>query len=120
MEHIDFEVVDRRATGEKLQRLRKYDLNLHRYVCHELHSPTSTYCSGTDCDQCEANDFEEEDINQPDLARVMNVATSQIANWENGKSIPSLENLIFYCRICNIEKIEDLIVLEKPKEEKKK
>ncbi len=113
MEHIDFVEVDRRATGERLQRLRKYNIHLHRYVCHELHPYKKHWnCDGTDCEECEADDFEEEDINQSDLARVMNVGTSQIANWENGKSVPSIENLIFYCRICKIEKIEDLIVLK--------
>ena len=112
MEHIDFVEVDRDATGERLQRLRKYNLHLHRYVCHELHPlKKKQICDGTDCERCEADNFEEEDINQCDLAKVMGVATSQIANWENGKSIPSLENLIFYCRICKIDKIEDLIVL---------
>lgn len=113
MEHIDFVEVDRLATGEKLQRLRKYNIHLHRYVCHELHPyQKKQICDGTDCEQCEAADFEEEDINQPDLARVMSVAASQIANWESGRSIPSIENLIFYCRMCKIDKIEDLIVLK--------
>ncbi len=113
MEHIDFVAVDRAATGERLQRLRKYNIHLHRYVCHELHvHKRHPICDGTDCDSCQAEDFEEEDISQSDLARVMGVATSQIANWENGKSFPDLEFLIFYCRICGIAKVEDLVILK--------
>ena len=114
MEHIDFVMVDRRATGERLQRLRKYNIYLHRYVCHELHLHRSKkFCDGVDCDLCEAEDFEEEDISQPELGKIMGVSGSQVANWETGRTLPDIEFLIFYCRLCRIDKLEDLLVFEK-------
>ena len=49
----------------------------------------------TDCEQFKEADFEDGDINQPDPVGVMSVAASQIANWESGRNIPSIENFIF-------------------------
>lgn len=112
MKHIDFVRVDRKKTGRFLQHLRNDNLDLRRYVCREKNLKKGAQgCDGEDCEKCQTYNMEAS-ISQAELAEVMGVPTSQIANWENGKSMPDLEFLIFYCRLCNLPKIEDLIVLE--------
>lgn len=118
MEHIDFVIIDWDATRERLKQLRLYNLNLHRYVCHELRiTKDEVKCNGKNCENCvvddRKNNFTNKEISQPELAEVMGVTANQIANWESKRSIPNLENLFFYCRLCKIEKIEDLIVFER-------
>ncbi len=112
MKHIDLVRVDRKKTGKLLQHLRGDNLDLRRYVCREKNLKMGKRgCDGEDCEKCLAYDMESS-ISQAELAEVMGVPTSQIANWENGKSLPDLEFLIFYCRLCHIDKIEDLLVLD--------
>ena len=50
-------------------------------------------------------------ISQAELAKVFNVSESMVVNWENSKSRPQLDDLIFYSRICGIN-LYDVIVFE--------
>lgn len=117
MEHIDYVEIDYDATATRLKQLRLYNMNLHRYVCFELRTlDDELKCDGENCENCVVDDrknsFINSQISQEELARVFHVNVSQVANWETGRSFPSLENLIFYCRICKIKSVEELVVMK--------
>ena len=48
-------------------------------------------------------------ISQAELARAFGVSESMVANWENCKSFPHLEDLIFYSEVCGID-LFDIVV----------
>lgn len=107
MEEIKRKVIDWENTAKNLKLLRRDNLNLRRYVCNALN-----YDKG-ECDgECETCKFDmDQSISQAELARVFNVSESMIVNWENCKSRPQLDDLIFYSQICQID-LFDVIVFE--------
>lgn len=46
-----------------------------------------------------------------DIARAVNVSISSIENWENGRSLPNLINLLKLCKILNCSSDELLGVV---------
>lgn len=108
MEHSDKVRIDWTKTAMNLRLMRSDNMNLRRYVCRELNRRKKyDGCDGKDCETCK---FEmDNSISQKELSKVFDVKESQIANWENGKSVPKLEYLIYYCRICKIE-LNELVV----------
>lgn len=48
-------------------------------------------------------------ISQAELAIVMNVSDSMVANWETNRTIPTLEDLLMYCDLCDMS-LENIIV----------
>lgn len=63
-------------------------------------------CSG----ECETCRFDmDESISQLELAKVFNVSESMIVNWENNKSRPQLDDLLFYSQICGLD-LYDVVV----------
>ncbi len=112
MEVICRKNINWKKTAKMLRLLRNDNLRLRRYVCmiHTMNKLTERDC---DCSNCEECLFElDNSISQNELAYVFNVTESVIANWENGRSIPSLEDLMFYCQICG-KTLDDIIVFEK-------
>lgn len=108
MKKINRKYIDWEKTAKNLKLLRMDNMNLRRYVCREL-KYDSANCSG-ECDTCK---FDMDNrISQSELAEVFNVSESMIVNWENFKSRPSLEDLIFYSELCQIE-LYDVVVFEK-------
>lgn len=94
-------------TAKNLKILREYNDNLRKYVCFSLKFNDGD-CSGN-CDNCR---FEmDHHISQSELAQVFNVTTSCVVNWENGKSKPGLEDLLFYSQLCNIS-LNEVVVYE--------
>lgn len=92
-------------TGKKLQLLRIDNINLRRFCCKQLKFDKGN-CSGN-CDLCV---FEmDHSISRAELARVFNVSENMIVNWENGKSRPTMEDILFYADICEIELFDVLI-----------
>ena len=51
----------------------------------------------------------DESISQLELAKVFNVSESMIVNWENNKSRPQLDDLLFYSQICGLD-LYDVVV----------
>lgn len=108
MEHIERKVIDWSKTSKNLKLLRNDNLNLRRYVCRELNIRKKQFgCDGTDCDTCKFD--MDNSISQSELAQVFHVAESRIANWENNKSKPAIEDLIFYSQICGIDLFEVIV-----------
>ncbi len=105
MENIERKYIDWTNTAKNLKLLRRDNLNLRRYVCNRLN-----YDKG-ECDgECETCKFDmDESISQLELAKVFNVSESMIVNWENNKSRPQLDDLIFYSQICKLD-LFDVIV----------
>ena len=60
-----------------------------------------------DCAKCKFD--MDHSISQAELAKVFNVSESIVVNWENSKSRPQLDDLIFYSQICEID-LYDVIV----------
>ncbi len=105
MEQIKLRYIDWDKTATNLKLLRNDNINLRRYVCNALTADKAT-CGGN-CEDCK---FEMDDsISQKELAKVFNVSDNMVINWENGKSRPALEYLIFYSEICKIN-LYDVIV----------
>ncbi|MDE6557676.1 MAG: helix-turn-helix domain-containing protein [Clostridia bacterium] len=41
---------------------------------------------------------------------MFNVTESVVFNWENGKSLPTLDDLLFYAQICDLPLFEVIIL----------
>lgn len=54
-------------------------------------------------------------MNQTDLAKELNLTSSSVSNWEKGKSLPDIENLIELCKILRISSDEILGIETKNK-----
>ena len=101
--------IDWKRTGQNLRLLRQDNLSLRRYVCRTLRVKHGE-CDGEDCASCR---FEmDANISQAELAEVFHVSESMLLNWENARSKPSLEDLLFYADICGVDLFE-VVVFEK-------
>lgn len=101
--------IDRDKTARNLKLLRNDNLNLRRYVCRELKFDDA-HCDGN----CELCKFDmDESISQNELAEVFGVSPSVIANWETGRTDPSIEDFIFYAKICDIGLSDVIVFTEK-------
>ncbi|MCI8368150.1 MAG: helix-turn-helix transcriptional regulator [Clostridia bacterium] len=97
--------IDWANTAKNLKLLRRDNINLRRYVCSQLNYDKGE-CSG----ECETCKFDmDESISQLELAKVFNVSESMIVNWENNKSRPQLDDLLFYSQICGLD-LYDVVV----------
>lgn len=106
MEQIERKYVDWQKTAINLRLLRQDNLNLRRYVCRAIRVKNEE-CDGTSCDSCK---FEmDPSISRAELATVFNVSESVVFNWENGKSLPTLDDLIFYAQICGLDLFDVVI-----------
>lgn len=100
MSEIRRKHINWKKTSKNLKLLRCDNINLRKYVCFILKTRNNE-CDGKNCDNCK---FEMDlSISQSELAKVFNVSESMIANWENARSIPSLEDLFFYADICRTD-----------------
>ena len=107
MKPINRKYINWKKTGKNAELLRKDNLTLRRKVCSALNSDKGN-CSGI-CDTCK---YEmDNSISRPELSQVFNVSESVIFNWENGKTPISLEDVLFYCQLAEID-IEDLLVFD--------
>lgn len=90
--------IDWANTAKNLKLLRRDNINLRRYVCSQLNYDKGE-CSG----ECETCRFDmDESISQLELAKVFNVSESMIVNWENNKSRPQLDDLLFTARFAGL------------------
>lgn len=97
--------IDWANPAKNLKLLRRDNINLRRYVCSQLNYDKGE-CSG----ECETCRFDmDESISQLELAKVFNVSESMIVNWENNKSRPQLDDLLFYSQICGLD-LYDVVV----------
>ena len=101
--------VDWQKTAQNLKLLRNDNINLRKYSCHTLYYDKAN-CSG-DCHSCKFD--MDTSISQTELAEVFGVSPSVIANWETGRTTPSLEDLIFYSKICEIALSSVIVFKEK-------
>ena len=100
--------IDWTKTAQNLKLLRNDNINLRKYVCHALKYDDAN-CSGA----CETCKFDmDASISQNELAEVFGVSASVIANWETGRTVPSIEELIFYSEICEIG-LSEVVVFTK-------
>jgi DNA-binding XRE family transcriptional regulator len=105
--------VDKEKTGLKLKMLRCDNINLRRYICRTLflEGDERHYCKydGKNCDNC----FFEMDhsISQTELAKVFNTTDSVVANWELGRTLPTIDDLLFYCALCQLE-LKDILIFD--------
>lgn len=105
MEIFDRKLIDWVATGNKLRQLRRDNIYLRRYIC---------CCNG--CRDCGGNcetcrNPKKAKISQMNMANVFHVSESSIVNWELARSIPPLEELMFYAQICRMD-LTELIVFK--------
>lgn len=102
--------IDWQATGLQLRTLRCDNMNLRRAVCYHLsiNLAKGHLCKTLDCQQCNHMDNQ---ISQAELALVINVSDSMVANWETNRTIPTLEDLLVYCDLCHIS-LEEIIVYD--------
>lgn len=102
-------VVDWKATGNRLFRLRSDNARLRRCVCSMLKRDTDQ-CKNTegDCEYC-PEIYVDKNISRVELAQVFNVSESVIYNWEKGDTEVGIEDLLFYCRLANVT-LEDILV----------
>ncbi len=107
MEKIVKKLINWEKTGRNLKFLRQGNMDLRRYVCRVLKYDDN------DCDgACESCNYKVDDsISQRELAEVFNVTDNVICNWESGKTVVGLEDLLYYCRIAKVD-LFDLLVLE--------
>ena len=111
MEPFCGKTIDWIKTGRNLEYLRRHNVKLIKRVCAYCKSQedSKTYCEGGA--KCESCTFEMDNhISRNELASaVVGWSESQIANWEDARSIISIEDLYVYCELCGIT-LEDIIV----------
>lgn len=100
--------VDWSKTALNLKLLRNDNLHLRRYVCREL-KYNDANCTG-ECENCKFD--MDKSISQSELAQVFGVSSFIIANWETGRTFPSLEDLLFYCEI-SCTPLSEVVVFKK-------
>lgn len=104
-------IIDWERTSKMLKLLRCDNINLRKYVCRQLNlMGIKDYCDGENCDTCTVD--MEASISQGELAEVFNVSEGIVANWENNRTHPELEDLLLYSDICNIS-LFDIVQFEK-------
>lgn len=108
MANLTRKCIDWTKTARKLKLLRERNERLRLNVCRALNLHKGN-CKG-DCDACSLE--MDNHISQSELASVFGYSASIIANWENGKSKPSIEDLIFYSQLCGLELFDVLIFSE--------
>lgn len=106
MDILERKFIDWDKTSKNLKLLRCDNIDLRRYVCKTIKT-RSEDCDGTNCDSCKYD--MDPTISQSELAIVFNVSESMVANWENGRSTPSLDDLIYYAQICKMDLFEIVI-----------
>ena len=97
--------IDWRKTGKNLQLLRSDNLSLRRKVCASFRLERGN-CDGN-CAACKYD--MDTSISRAELALVFHVSESVIFNWENGKTPVSLEDLLFYGKIAEVD-LKDVVV----------
>ena len=100
--------IDWLKTAQNLKLLRNDNLCLRQYVCRALKYDAAN-CSG-DCESCRFD--MDTSISQNELAQVFGVSAGVIANWETGRTVPSFEDLLFYCEICKL-RLSEVVVFKK-------
>lgn len=100
MKEIKRRSIDWEKTGKRLQYLRDHNTSLRRYACSVVHK--EEFGCGIDCEECKEFDMDNK-IAQDELAKVFNVSANTIANWESGRTIPDMEDLILYSDICEMD-----------------
>ena len=108
MESIQRKFVNWENTAKNLKMLRNDNIALRRYVCFVLKTGRKD-CDGTACDTCKFD--MDSSISQAELAKVFNVSESMVANWENARSQPSIDDLLFYAQICGLT-LDDILVFD--------
>lgn len=101
--------IDWEATGNKLFRLRADSRELRRFVC-SMRWKKLGKCENKsgDCENC-TDKFMDKSISRNELAEVFYSTEAIIGNWEAGKTEVGIEDLLFYCRIANVN-LEDILV----------
>ncbi|MBO5866924.1 MAG: helix-turn-helix transcriptional regulator [Clostridia bacterium] len=108
---IQKRLINWEKTGKMLRLLRCDNINLRRNVCKELSMQLKKghICKATNCDNCILE--LDNQISQAELAEVMGVSDSVITNWENGRSIPTLEDLLLYADLCKMD-LQQILIFE--------
>ena len=97
--------IDWKKTGIRLKNLRDRSQALRRYACF-VNRYRDGACTG-DCVTCEFDI--DANISRAELAAVFMTTENVIANWESGKTPPSPEDLLYYCRLCELT-LDDILV----------
>lgn len=105
-------IIDWEATGNKLYRLRSDSVYLRRFVCSALRKDSGD-CNNKsgDCDLC-TDKYMDKNISRPELAQVFGVSENVINNWERGKTMVGVEDLLFYCQIAKVP-LDEILVYHK-------
>lgn len=93
-------------TGKNLKLLRCDNLNLRKYICKEIKTEKEV-CDGKSCENCRFD--MDHSISQAELGKVFGVTESIVANWETGRTIPQIEDMLFYSEICRIP-LEEILI----------
>ena len=120
MELFNRPIINWNKTGERLADLRCNNLNLRRYVCffnkkyNEERSldnlrPKYTCFSNYDCLNC--NKEMDKSISVQELANVFGKTRDVVTNWETGKTMPDIEDLLLYSKITELD-INEIVVFD--------
>ncbi len=108
MEQIERKYVDWDKTAKNLKLLRQDNIALRRYVCRAIRMDNAE-CDGADCAKCKYD--MDSSISRAELAKVFSVTESIVFNWESGKTIPTLDDLMFYAQVCGLD-LFDVVVFQ--------
>ncbi|MBR6071809.1 MAG: helix-turn-helix transcriptional regulator [Acholeplasmatales bacterium] len=120
MELFNRPVINWIKTGERLALLRYDNNNLRRYVCFynkklneekslDTLRPKYTCFFNYDCLNC--NEEMDKSISVQELANVFGKTRDVITNWETGKTMPDIEDLLLYSKITGLD-INDIVIFD--------
>ena len=108
MQKIERKRIDWKKTGIRLKNLRDHNPKLQRDTCW-FHRERDGGCALA-CESCEFG--MDRNVSRAELAAVLQTSESVIANWEGGRTVPEIEDILLIAEICEIAP-EDILVLEK-------
>lgn len=106
--HIENNNVDWGATSKKLTDLRENNLKLREKVCQNLDIKKKKGCQEACCKTCSKSSSCA--LVQDALSKLFKVSKKTIKKWEENKSKPTLDQLMYYSELCQLE-IFDVVIL---------
>lgn len=101
--------VNWRATGRKLEELRRANRFLRENVCYYNKSRIEKTTCKSEC--CDCATQIDNSISRRELGDLFGLSPTVIGNYETGRSFVPYEVLLFYCQLSGL-KLEDIIVFE--------
>lgn len=110
MKEVKINRIDYEALGRALQDLRERNDDLRKYVCWRLQADAEDdlsvnfQCTNElNCENCRFPANRSISRKELSLALGDGVSENMVTSWEMNRSVPDVEYLLAYCKICGLD-----------------